>query len=55
MLTFASLLPSETWTEQMASLLFWGGASIVSLGTIYAYGNDFVDKPKLVDDSNKDL
>ena len=53
MFTFTVLLPSETWTEQIMSLLFWGGASVLSLGTIYAFGLDFVDKPKLVNGIDK--
>ncbi|XP_067931514.1 phosphatidylinositol-3-phosphatase SAC1-like isoform X2 [Watersipora subatra] len=47
MFTFTVLLPSEAWAEQIGSVLFWGGAAVSSLVTIYAYGSDFVDVPKL--------
>ncbi|XP_056015741.1 phosphatidylinositol-3-phosphatase SAC1-like isoform X1 [Ostrea edulis] len=42
------LLPDESWSEQFMYILFWGTASIVSLGVIYIYGSEFVDQPKLV-------
>ncbi|KAF6028127.1 SACM1L [Bugula neritina] len=47
MFTFTVLLPGESLTEQIGTILFWGGASITSLITIYIYGDDFVDLPKL--------
>ena len=38
---------AEHPSEQFMYVLFWGGASIMSLAAIYFYGNDFVNKPKL--------
>jgi len=54
MLTFTLLLPGENWTEQLASIAFWGGASTAALFTIYMYGSDFVDMPKLVPVKDKE-
>ena len=34
-------------------VLFWGGASAISLGSIYYYGNAFVNRPKLVPEKLK--
>ena len=31
----------------MMYVLFWGGASMATLGAIYYFGQEFVDKPKL--------
>lgn len=55
MFTFTVLMPGENFAEQAGSLLFWGGASISSLFTIYWYGTDFVDRPKLCNDKDKDV
>lgn len=41
------LLPGEDWKENVASSLFWGGSSLGGLFTIYMFGKDFVDTPKL--------
>jgi len=41
------LLPDEHLSEQLFYILFWGGASALSLAAIYFYGNDFVNKPRL--------
>ena len=55
MLTFTVLMPGENFAEQLGSLLFWGGASVTSLLTIWWYGTDFVDRPKLCTDKDKDV
>jgi len=47
------LIPDDTLSEQVLYVLFWGGASIVSLGAIYMYGNDFVNQPKLAQAKHK--
>jgi len=55
MFTFTVLMPGENWAEQLGSLIFWGGASVTSLLTIWWYGTDFVDRPKLCGDKDKDV
>ncbi|XP_076009906.1 phosphatidylinositol-3-phosphatase SAC1-B [Genypterus blacodes] len=42
------LMAGDTWTETLAYVLFWGGASVVTGGVILFNGRDFVDAPKLV-------
>lgn len=42
------LIPDEHPSEQAMYVLFWGGASVITLGCIYYYGQEFVDRPKLV-------
>jgi len=44
---------TEHLSEQIMYVLFWGSASIVSLGSIYYYGDVFVNKPKLVPEKLK--
>lgn len=51
MWVFSMLLPGEDWKENAVSSLFWGGSSLGALFTIYMFGKDFVDSPKL---SSKD-
>ncbi|WAR13607.1 SAC1-like protein [Mya arenaria] len=38
----------EHVSEQLMYILFWGGASLMSLAVIYRYGSEFVDQPRLV-------
>lgn len=38
---------AEHPSEQAMYILFWGGASAITLGSIYYYGQEFVDRPKL--------
>lgn len=46
---FASVtLPQEYNTENMLFLLFWGTMMGVTLKSIFKYGNEFVDLPKLL-------
>lgn len=47
------LIPDENISTQLMYILFWGTASLLSLGTIYIFGYEFVDTPKLV--HSKDL
>jgi len=42
------IIPDEHFSEQVMYVLFWGGASAITLGAIYYYGQEFVDRPKLV-------
>jgi hypothetical protein len=42
------IIPDEHLSEQVMYVLFWGGASAITLGAIYYYGQEFVDRPKLV-------
>jgi len=37
----------------MMYVLFWGSASAISLGSIYYYGDVFVNRPKLVPEKLK--
>ena len=37
----------ENPSEQFMYVLFWGGASAITLGIIYFFGVEFVDRPKL--------
>uniref|UniRef100_A0A5K3F4E9 Phosphatidylinositol-3-phosphatase SAC1 n=1 Tax=Mesocestoides corti TaxID=53468 RepID=A0A5K3F4E9_MESCO len=39
------IFPADLWTERVAYFLFWGVASVTSAITIYAYGEDYVNKP----------
>ena len=39
---------SEHVSEQMMYVLFWGTASVISLGVMYMFGTEFVDQPRLV-------
>ena len=32
----------------MMYVLFWGTASVISLGVMYMFGTEFVDQPRLV-------
>ena len=38
----------EHLSEQVMYILFWGSASAITLGSIYYFGREFVDRPKLV-------
>jgi len=42
------VLITEHMGEQLMYVLFWGSASAISLGSIYYYGDVFVNRPKLV-------
>jgi len=42
------VLSSEHPGEQLAYVLFWGGSSALCLASIYHFGIEFVDRPKLV-------
>ncbi|KAL3860478.1 hypothetical protein ACJMK2_010600 [Sinanodonta woodiana] len=48
MFMISILLPDEHFSEQVMYVLFWGMASLATLGFIYLYGTEFVDNPKLV-------
>ncbi|XP_052818647.1 phosphatidylinositol-3-phosphatase SAC1-like [Mya arenaria] len=48
MCVISILLPDEHVSEQLMYILFWGGASLMSLAVIYRYGSEFVDQPRLV-------
>ncbi|KAK2725367.1 phosphatidylinositol-3-phosphatase SAC1-like [Artemia franciscana] len=45
----AILLPDEYSTEVLLFMLFWAFAFMMCLKTILRYGNEFVNKPRLVD------
>lgn len=47
------LIPDEHLSEQLMYVLFWGSASAISLGSIYYYGDVFVNRPKLVPEKLK--
>jgi len=47
MCVISILIPDEHPSEQAMYILFWGGASAITLGSIYYYGQEFVDRPKL--------
>ncbi|GFO16307.1 phosphatidylinositide phosphatase sac1 [Plakobranchus ocellatus] len=47
MFVVSILLPDEHLSEQMMYVLFWGMASLLSMGTIFMYGIVFVDQPRL--------
>lgn len=53
MCVISVLIPDEHLSEQLMYILFWGSASAISLGSIYYYGNVFVNRPKLVPDKLK--
>jgi hypothetical protein len=48
MFVVSILLPDEHLSEQLMYALFWGGASAITAGSIYYFGDVFVDRPKLV-------
>jgi len=48
MLVVSVIIPDEHLSEQIMYVLFWGGASAITLAAIYYFGNVFVDRPKLV-------
>ncbi|KAK2166809.1 hypothetical protein LSH36_35g08022 [Paralvinella palmiformis] len=47
MCVISVLIPDENPSEQLMYVLFWGGASLITLGIIYFFGIEFVDKPRL--------
>ncbi|CAH1780316.1 unnamed protein product [Owenia fusiformis] len=47
MCVISILIPDEHPSEQIMYVLFWSTASIVSLGAMYLFGNEFVDRPRL--------
>jgi hypothetical protein len=53
MCVISVLIPDEHLSEQVMYILFWGGASAISLGSIYYYGKVFVNRPKLVPEKLK--
>ncbi|XP_013393866.1 phosphatidylinositide phosphatase SAC1-B-like [Lingula anatina] len=53
MCVISVLIPDEHATETLMYIVFWGGASLVSLGLIYYYGDEFVDQPKLAQTKTK--
>jgi hypothetical protein len=53
MLVVSIIIPDEHISEQLMYVLFWGGASAVTLGAIYYFGQVFVDRPKLVQAKQK--
>ncbi|CAH8645287.1 unnamed protein product [Dicrocoelium dendriticum] len=44
------VFPTAHWTEQFTYVLFWGSASILSAFAIFAYGEEFVDRPRFCPD-----
>lgn len=48
MCVISILLPDEHVSEQLMYVLFWGAASVISLGVMYMFGTEFVDRPRLV-------
>lgn len=52
-INFLTTFISDQLSEQIMYVLFWGGASLASLGAIYMYGNDFVNQPKLAQAKHK--
>ncbi|CAH8530874.1 unnamed protein product [Schistosoma turkestanicum] len=44
------IFPTAHWTEKATYVLFWGGASILSALAIFAYGEEFVDRPRFCPD-----
>ncbi|KAG5454965.1 Phosphatidylinositide phosphatase SAC1, variant 2 [Clonorchis sinensis] len=43
-------VPTAHWTEQVTYVLFWGTASVLSAFAIFAYGEEFVDRPRFCPD-----
>jgi len=43
----------EHLSEQLMYILFWSSATAISLGSIYYYGEVFVNRPKLVPEKLK--
>ncbi|KAF5401761.1 hypothetical protein PHET_04696 [Paragonimus heterotremus] len=43
-------VPTAHWTEQVTYVLFWGAASVLSAFAIFAYGEEFVDRPRFCPD-----
>ncbi|KAA0195177.1 Phosphatidylinositide phosphatase SAC1 [Fasciolopsis buskii] len=44
------IVPTAHWTEQVTYVLFWGTASVLSAFAIFAYGEEFVDRPRFCPD-----
>ena len=54
MFYFVVLLFSlELSSEQVLYALFWAVSSLITLLTIYFYGSEFVDRPRLVQAKSK--
>jgi hypothetical protein len=53
MFTISFLIPAETFQEQLAYVIFWGLATVCTLGIMVYYGKEIVNCPKLVSRKNK--
>jgi hypothetical protein len=47
------LCVTELSSEQILYALFWAASSLITLLTMYFYGSEFVDRPKLVQGKSK--
>lgn len=47
------IIKLETFQEQLAYVIFWGLATLCTLGIMLYYGKEIVNSPKLVSRKNK--
>jgi hypothetical protein len=48
MFVASAVFPTEYSTESLLYLLFWGSMVAATASTIFRYGTEFVDKPRLM-------
>ena len=48
------IIPSESFQEQIMYVLFWGFATLCTLGIMLYFGKELVNTPKLVQVKSKD-